>query len=271
MGVNYILSKLDNEIERLRSQHDTWSEETHRLWQRAQISKGMIGLDAGCGPGFASLELAELVGESGKIVSFDGTKRYLQYLNGQISERGIQNIQTQEGNILGTELEEGQFDFIFTRMVLLFISDLNSVVKEFLRVLRPGGKILISDFYTYGRSFIMSPQAPILEEVLDVIEADFKAQGCDLEVCQKLPQILPKMGLSIESLTPEYKLAKSGSRDWKWPEIFFTTFIPDLVQRGKLDESKATDFWNEWKELSTNPHAFFFSPIILNIVGIKQQ
>lgn len=266
----YILKTINNEIDRLKFQHDIWSEAARSLWRLAGIKEGMIGLDAGCGPGFCSMELANLVGETGKIVGFDETPAYLEHLATTAQNSKVMNISTVQGNLLSSNLPDGKFDFIFTRMVLIFISDLEYLLEEFYRILKPGGKLLISDFYCYRKSFLMSGNAPLFDNLLEIIEDDFKTRGADLEVCRRMPSLLPKMGFTIDSMEPILKFATSGSDTWKWPEVFFTNFIPDLEKRGKISSKEVAAFWQEWKQLTQDPTSAFLSPTFLNIAASKR-
>ena len=125
----YILGEKDEEIEPLKFEHGIWSEETSSLWSRAGIKTGMKGMDAGRGPEFASIELAELLGEEGSLTAFDGTQKYLSYLESQIEKQSIKNIIIQKGDILDTSLPDNHFDFIYTRMVLIYISDLDAALR----------------------------------------------------------------------------------------------------------------------------------------------
>jgi SAM-dependent methyltransferase len=56
----YVLGTNDEELARLGFQHRVWGEQAFALWERAGFAPGQTILDAGCGPGFATLDLARL-------------------------------------------------------------------------------------------------------------------------------------------------------------------------------------------------------------------
>ena len=71
---DYVLGTHDDEIVRLGLQHRVWRARTHDAWRRAGFTIGQTLLDVGCGPGYASLDLAELVGPTGRVVAIDRSR-----------------------------------------------------------------------------------------------------------------------------------------------------------------------------------------------------
>ena len=76
----YILGTDPDELERLRFQHHVWVAPMHELLARAGLGAGQRVLDLGCGPGFTTLELAQFVGPTGRVVASDQSKRFLTTL-----------------------------------------------------------------------------------------------------------------------------------------------------------------------------------------------
>jgi len=56
------------ELERLRYQHHVWAKENQRFISRAGFSKGATLVDLGCGPGYTTLDLAQIVGSGEKLL-----------------------------------------------------------------------------------------------------------------------------------------------------------------------------------------------------------
>ena len=265
---DYILGDHDEEIKRLKFQHGVWTEEVSLFWKRAGISRGMKGLDAGCGPGFTSIELAELVLEDGSITAFDGSQKYISYLEKQIHVQSLKNITPKKGDLLQTSFPDNHFDFVYIRMVLIFISDLDTVLNEFKRILKPGGMLLINDFYDYEK-FIMNTHAPEFEHLLSLITSDFENRDSNLQVGKKLTRLLGKKEYLIENIKADCKTAFPHDNAWSWPQMFFENFIPDLLQRKKISSKQVEDFWQEWNTLSRDKYSCFLSPALLSIIARK--
>ena len=69
--MTYVLGTHSEELERLGRQHQIWQAEAMAAWDKAGFKSGDHLLDLGCGPGFASFDLAELVGLTGQVLGID--------------------------------------------------------------------------------------------------------------------------------------------------------------------------------------------------------
>ena len=67
----YVLGTYDEEIERLGLQHRVWRAHMTDCWKRAGLSVGQKVLDVGAGPGYATLDLAQIVGPLGRVAALE--------------------------------------------------------------------------------------------------------------------------------------------------------------------------------------------------------
>ncbi len=107
------------------------------------IKEGMTVLDLGCGPGFFSVELAQMVGSSGKVIAADLQKGMLEKLKEKIKgtelEKRITLHKCEEDKIGLTE----NVDFVLTFYVVHEIPDQDKLFAEIETLLKPNGQILI--------------------------------------------------------------------------------------------------------------------------------
>ncbi|MBI3871900.1 MAG: methyltransferase domain-containing protein [candidate division Zixibacteria bacterium] len=89
---DYILGTHDEEIDRLALQHRVWRPRALDGWQRAGFTVGKTILDVGCGPGHAAIDLAEIVGPTGKVIAIDRSRRFLDFLESTCANRGLGNV-----------------------------------------------------------------------------------------------------------------------------------------------------------------------------------
>lgn len=93
-------------------------------------------LDGGCGPGRFSLKLAD---EKREVVGIDTSWEMLSYA----SQNSDKKINFTRGNLEDLPFRDNSFDSVISIRVLFHIPDYKNVVKEFLRVLKPNGRIII--------------------------------------------------------------------------------------------------------------------------------
>lgn len=267
-GNSYIMGTLEGEIERLGFQHRHWAEGFHGLWRRGGIAAGARVLDAGCGPGFSTLELAEMVGETGHVTAFDRTPAYLQHLQARVGENSLTNVTIIEGQLDNVPLPfpDASFDFIVAKLVLLFIPDPAPTISEFSRLLKPGGKLLITDVISPWK---FCPPTPIIGEQMTFFEKYYGSRGINFESGRILPDVLGKQGFKIKELTPDVKVASPDSDGWKLPVMLYKSITAHLVSENKMTQEEADIFWREMDKQTKNPGAFFVSNMFLHIMAIK--
>ena len=264
-GSGYVLGNLSNEIERLGFQHELLGEGFRALWSRGGIGAGTQVLDAGCGPGYASLELAQIVGDTGQVIALDFTSDYLKHLRTQIAANSLHNIMVVESDLHRLPLPDACCDAIFVKFVLLFISDLDVVLREFYRVLRPGGRLLICDYCASG---YFSPPETSLNELFDFFRQHYKG-GADIEVARVLPRELLAQNFQLTSIVPEAQVGRMGDRVWQWTKLFIEATLDRFAQDGDIPQAKVDNYRQELTKLAHDPTVFYVAPLILQLVANK--
>ena len=102
---DYVLGTDDPEIARLGLQHAVWRERALAGWRRAGVKRGRTVVDLGCGPGYATLDLAEIVGPTGKVIAVDRSHRFLEALARAGLGAGEARIETLGGRRVRLELD----------------------------------------------------------------------------------------------------------------------------------------------------------------------
>jgi arsenite methyltransferase len=100
-------------------------------------------LDAGCGPGFYVAEILKRVGPEGSVVGVDASAPML----GVAAKRceGHDNVAFHEGDVTALPVGDADFDRALCVQVLEYVADIPAALGELLRVLRPGGRVVIWD------------------------------------------------------------------------------------------------------------------------------
>jgi SAM-dependent methyltransferase len=265
---NYLLGSTDEELERLGFQHRVWSEQAFSLWEIAGFGRGQSLLDLGCGPGFATLDLAHLVGPQGRVIAFDASQEYLDYLTRQARAQGLENIETIQGDIHDIELPAASLDGVYARWLFCFATDPEAVLKRLARAMGPGAALAVTDYFNY-RAFTFAPRSSILDQVVSAVETAWKQYGGDLAIQGRMPGMMLEAGLRIGHLRQWSRIARPGSALWNWPAMFFRSFLPSLVEMDLVSAEDEKKFWEEWEQRSQDPAAFLCIPPMFDVVGTK--
>jgi SAM-dependent methyltransferase len=265
----YLLGTDAEELVRLGFQHQVWAEPTVRLWERAGFGPGHTLLDVGCGPGYASFDLAQRVGTAGRVVAVDVSHRFLHHLRLQAAARGIANVEPLHQNVEELALPDTSLDGAFARWVLCFTADPEAVVRRVAEVLRPGGCFAVLDYCHY-RAFTVAPRSEAVDRVISATDASMRAAGGNPDVGRDLPGMMQRCGLDVVYLAPLVRSARPGSALWKWPETFFASYLSTLVEMGLVTTLEAEDFRADWRRLTADSAAFLFTPTMIEIVGVKR-
>jgi SAM-dependent methyltransferase len=261
----YVLGTHDAELARLGLQHDCWRAQAYALWERAGFAPGHVLLDVGAGPGFATRDLARIVGPTGRVLAAEISDRYADH----IDKLGIPNVSVIKGDLLALELPEKTLHGAYARWVFSFVKDPLRVASNVARAMRPGGTFVLQEYVRY-ESMRLCPRGDAFAPVVRAVIASWKQTGGDAEIGIRLPGILEEAGFEIVDLRPQARIARPGTLLWDWPGSFFPLYAPTLVERGLLSEAERRAFEDEWRDASLDPSSFFYCPVVLEIVARKK-
>jgi len=160
----------------------------------ASLKPGQTVLDLGSGGGIDCFMAAKKVGESGHVIGVDMTAEMLEKARYNQAKMGVKNVEFRLGEIEHLPVADGTVDVIISNCVVNLSPDKPQVFREAFRVLKPGGKLALSDIVTDG---------PLPQSVKDSLSAWAGCVAGALDVKDYMAD-LEAAGFTNVELTPVY-------------------------------------------------------------------
>src|SRR6266576_1865548 len=201
MDRDYVLGTHNEELARLGLQHRVWRPVVLDCWQRAGITVGKRVLDLGAGPGYATIDLAEIVGSSGEVVALERSHNFVRALKETCRARSLTNVKIHELDLMTDDLPKGDYDFSWCRWAVSFVSDPALLIKKLAGMMQKGG---IAIFHEYGHyeTWRFFPRLPMQERFREHLIATWRESGGEPDGASGLPALLAANDFIIHSATP---------------------------------------------------------------------
>jgi ubiquinone/menaquinone biosynthesis C-methylase UbiE len=263
---DYVLGTHDDEIARLGLQHNAWRARVFAAWQSARIQRGQTWLDIGCGPGYASLDLAEAVGPEGQVIALDKSDRFLDALRSRSRDRNLGNITTHRVDLESSEFPIVRADRAWCRWVLCFVNSPGDVLSKIAASLKPGGTLVLHEYFDYG-TWRASPACPELDEYVAAVMSSWRATGGDPDIALRLSAWLGELGFEIQHARPIVDAPEPDTLLWAWLRAFIQVGRERLVELGYLTRCRADDIWNAFLAFESSHSPIMITPGVLEIVA----
>jgi SAM-dependent methyltransferase len=204
-AASYVLGSHAGERARLHRQHAIWRDAMLASWDRAGFGPGQRLLDLGCGPGFASLELAERVGAGGQVLAIDNASAYLEHLEEQLRQSQAPQLRTL------------QHDLALTAAVL--------------------------HEYVQWNTFALYPDGRQLAVFVERCIQHWRDHGGDPNVAQRLPALLEARGFRLLHSTSLMACSPSDHPKARWLQDFLASYPAQLSAAGRWSAEEPASLW----------------------------
>jgi SAM-dependent methyltransferase len=267
----YVLGTDDEEIERLGVQHGVWREWMLSAWRRAGIASGARVIDVGAGPGFATVDLADLVGPSGAVLGVERSSRFAAAARRRCAGRGLENVRIEEVDLMLDPIPAAPpFDAAWCRWVACFVSSPERLLGSISSALRPGGVAVFHEYGDYA-SWRLMPPREAMPRFVDAVMASWRAAGGEPDVGLKLPALLGETGFRVRHIRPLVFTVGPADALWRWPAAFLQSAADRLSRQGYLSAVDAAAIAEALHELERDASAVMMTPLVLEIIAAKSS
>ena len=212
--------------------------ETIQAYKREMIAllnakEGQHILDLGCGIGHETQRIAQIVGSNGRVAGIDKSEAVLE--EGKRRGNGLNlPIEYYLGDATQIEFADNTFDGCRAERLLTYIENARKALAEMVRVVRPGGTIVIFEF-DFDGMIVDFPDHALTRRIVHFV-ADGFANGM---VGAKLPAMFLDSGLSDITVLPQMT-----SYSYDEYRFFFGAAIDRMTEAGAISESELQEWWN---------------------------
>ena len=169
----------------------------------ASLKPGETVLDLGSGGGIDCFLAASAVGETGKVIGVDMTPEMVSRARENAEKAGLKNVEFRLGEIEHLPAEDKSVDAIISNCVINLSPEKDKVFREAYRVLKPGGRLAVSD---------MVATAPLPEEVRKDLSLISACVG-GAERVESIKRMLEETGFEEVKVTP-LEASRDFIREW---------------------------------------------------------
>ena len=161
----------------------------------ASLRPGETVLDLGCGGGFDCFIASKAVGEKGRVIGVDMTPEMLKRARENAEKAGITNVEFKQGQIEKIPMKDNSIDVIMSNCVINLSPEKDKVYQDSFRVLKPGGRLAISDIVA---------TIPLPEEMRKDMNLVSSCIG-GAETIDNIKEMLEKAGFQTIKIIPNEK------------------------------------------------------------------
>ena len=265
---DYVLGTHDEELARLGLQHRVWRSVVLDCWQRAGITVGKRVLDVGAGPGYATVDLAEIVGPTGEVVALERSRNFTRALEAGCGARSLANVKLHEIDLMTDDLPAADYDFAWCRWVLSFVSNPALLISKLAGVM-PQGSLSIFHEYEHYETWRFVPRLPTQERFREHVIATWRESGGEPDGAARLPGMLTDSGFVIRSPRPHVFCLRPNDYMWQWPATFIETYLSRLIEMGRIDQEFADKLRSDLAHAEADPNVLMITPLVLEIIAEK--
>jgi hypothetical protein len=159
-------------------------------------------------------------------------------------------------------------DGAWCRWVFAFVKDPRALLRRVAAALKPGGALVVHEYFDYG-AWGISPRTPEMQELVETVMRSWRDEGGEPDIALDLARWLPEAGLELRTLTPMLDVIAPSSHAWEWPKTFAAVGARRLVDLGYLTRERSDAVMSALARWEASGDGLMTTPGVLEIVATR--
>ncbi len=248
----------------------TRTAEFHAQFLLPRLTRQMKILDIGCGPGAITLGLARAVPE-GHVIGIDIEPSQIEIGTATARQLGLDNCDFRVASVFELPFDDAWFDVVYGHTILMQFREIQPVLREIYRVLKPGGLIAFREI-DIG-ACLAYPENSAQARVMGMLRESIQRNGGFPDIGRHMPALYTEAGFNVISANAVYDpQGDLSQRDGKyqWLSDFWNDadFVPRAIADGWLSSEERTAIAEGLRSEVHDP-TVFYATTFCEVLGQK--
>lgn len=266
---NYVLGTDKYELERLKLQHELWRSNTVESWLKAGIKPGSHVIDIGAGPGYSTIDLADLVGPKGRVAALERSRNFLTSIEKAKTALNLANVEIHALDLMKDEIPVYEFDAAWCRWVCCFVNNPETIIRKVYKALKPQGSFILYEYANY-ESWRMLPGEPMVAEFVQRVMKSWRDTGGEPNVAPRIVEALQAQGFEFLSINPKVWCVKPGDEFWIWIAAYMRVNTHRSMDLNEISREWGERFIQMLDKAEQAKDRFMITPMVLEIIAQKK-
>ncbi|GAA1842957.1 methyltransferase domain-containing protein [Agromyces salentinus] len=226
------------------------------------LTAGLDVLDVGSGPGTITIDLARRV-RPGHVIGVDASAEIVDEATGLATSSGVDNVEFRVGDAYALEFADDSFDVVHAHQVLQHLRHPVDALREFRRVLRPGGVLAVREV-DYG-GVLTTPATAELTRWLELYHDVHRWNGGEPDAGRHLKHWVRSAGFhDVTALGSVWVFASDAEREWwgtSWAQrALESAFAVHAIESGHADPAELQRISQGWLDWTADADGWMLMP-----------
>ena len=247
---------VDPEKARLEKIAELTDPATIRYLEQIGVAEGWVCAEVGAGAGSIARWLSNRVGHFGKVVAVDTEPEFMAGVTAP-------NLELRDTDITETPLEEGTYDLVHAKILLMHLDERERVLGEFVKALKPGGYLVVeeADIRSIQR---VDPPSPLLTRAAAALETFFYFGGADPGYGMKLLPAVRRTGLKVLGTDCQLTAVQAGTPEVQTITMSLAKLAPMIVTAGLMGQKEVEAAFDQLEQPS---ETVIYTPTTVSVWG----